>query len=189
MNIDMSSHTRDPLQQPQVGSSLVSQGKFFMEKGIHEVRGHIQDSPSAIRAGSFVGGLCVIVVATLNVLNVFTLTYDCITYLVNVYQLLFGLITLFLEGKKTWWCVTSVQTAIYREAHFLSLINGRALFYIFEGSLFVIQVQFMSVLVGTYMVVLGLVMMYQGGKRGFVTSADVDTLMEPLDTPENAEPV
>lgn len=174
------SNPRDSMQSA-VASSVVSQAKQSVEKGMNELRGHIQGSSSMIRAGSFIGGLCVVLVALLNVLNVFRLTYDCITYLINVYQLLFGVVTLFMEGKHEWWGVGRVQGAIYREAHFLSLISGRALFYIFEGSLFVIQMQFLSIVVGAYMAILGVLMLYQGGRRGFVMAADGDSLMEPLD--------
>jgi len=176
------SDTRGQMQSA-VADGVINQAKLRVESGFNELRGHIQGSSSMIRTGSFVGGLCVVLVALLNVINPLRIVYDSITYLVNCYQLLFGLVTLALEGKPSWFLFGRVQEAIYREAHCLSLLSGRALFYLFEGSLFVIQEGVISRAVGIYMALLGLVMLYQGGRGGFGTNAD-DSLTQPLDREE-----
>jgi len=157
-----------------LAGSVVDQVRITVDKGITEIRGHMQNTSSTVRAGSFLGGLGIVFVALLSLLNVFRIAYDGVDYLVNMYQLFFGLITIFLEGKREWPGVAKIQELIYREAHFLSLVNGRALFYLFEGSLFIIQMQVLQIVAGAYMAILGVLMLYQGGKKGFSSINDVD---------------
>lgn len=157
-----------------LAGSVVDQVRITVDKGITEIRGHMQNTSSTVRAGSFLGGLGVVFVALLSLLNVFRIAYDGVDYLVNMYQLFFGLITIFLEGKREWPGVARIQELIYREAHFLSLVNGRALFYLFEGSLFIIQMQLLQIIAGAYMATLGVLMLYQGGKKGFSSINDAD---------------
>jgi len=169
-----------------LAGSMVNQVRNTVDKGFSEIRGHMQNSSSSIRAGSFLGGLGIVFVAFLSLINVFRIAYDSVDYLVNIYQLFFGLITIFLEGKREWPGMTRIQDLIYREAHFLALVNGRALFYLFEGSLFIIQMELLQIIAGAYMAVLGLVMLYSGGRKGFSSINDADqTLTQNLASGEH----
>jgi len=158
-----------------LGSSMIKEVRGKLDRGLTEVRAHIQNSSSAIRAGSFLGGVSIVVVALLSVLNVFRMAYDSVSYLVNLYQLFFGLVTIFLEGKREWPGVARVQNIIYKEAHFLSVVNGRALFYLFLGSLFISQMQILQIIVGAYMAALGVLMLYSAGRKGFSTVNEMDS--------------
>ncbi|KAF4757675.1 hypothetical protein FOZ63_023495 [Perkinsus olseni] len=72
------------------------------------------------------------------------------------YQFLFGVITCILEAnpellrERVHW-----QEKIYEHAKFLTLLWGRGLFYLFQGSLALVQFTLLYAIVGVYMVVMG----------------------------------
>jgi len=156
-----------------INGSIISHVREKMHNGVNEVRAHIQSSSNAVRAGSFLGGVMTVVIAFFNMLNLLGIATDSIGYIVNMYLLFFGIITVFLEGKPEWMFFRKIQDIIYAEAHFLSVVNGRALFYLFEGSLFVAQMKILSILVGAYMGALGILMLYSAGRKGF-SSVEID---------------
>merc|ERR1719203_388327 len=61
------------------------------------------------------------------------------TYLVNAYQMLFGLITCILEAPEEWVSkndkLKNGQRIIHEYCKFLTTFGGRGLFYLFQGSL------------------------------------------------------
>merc|ERR1719277_2009459 len=108
------------------------------------------------------GGLVTFAFGVLGFIDIFDAVLDPLYYLVNAYQMLFGLATCIIEAPREWVRehakLQRAQAFIYDFAKFLTTFGGRGLFYLFQGSLALsltgISLQF---LLGCYMVFLGLI--------------------------------
>lgn len=118
-----------------VGLSSVAQGaKATLGRASEELRNFIEQNPSQVRATIFLIGACQFIYCALGTFNIFSLSFTPVEYMVNVYLCLFAVVTLVLEGKSEWPGVARVQEKVFFQAHFLSTIPGRAMFYVFQGT-------------------------------------------------------
>lgn len=114
--------------------SAVGTAKTVLDRGIVEVRNFVEQNPSQVRATVFLMALASAVYCGLGIFNIFALSFTPVEYMVNVYLMLFAIVTLMMEGKPEWPGVSKVQEKIFFQAHFLSTVGGRAGFYIFQGT-------------------------------------------------------
>merc|ERR1712129_76980 len=105
----------------------------------------------------FMGGAVTIVLGMAGLLNVFAAIIEPLTYVINAYQLVFGIVTCIIEAPQHWTHnnprgkLRRAQGFIYEFAKFLTLFGGRALFYLFQGSIAVtLPKAFLSLVLGFY---------------------------------------
>ncbi|KAF4714439.1 hypothetical protein FOZ62_005889 [Perkinsus olseni] len=140
----------------EMGRQTLLAASNAAQQGLVQVHHYIQQGPNGLRVLCFVGGLGVTLTGALGVLNIFSTILHPIDYLCNAYQFLFGVITCILEAnpellrERVHW-----QEKIYEHAKFLTLLWGRGLFYLFQGSLALVQFTLLYAIVGVYMVVMG----------------------------------
>jgi len=167
-------HIVQPLGQPE-GSP--NRGlSFGADSGLQGVAGEalkhlstlqdiIEQAPHRIKLMCFFGGLAVIVNGIFGVLNVFGAFTNIIFYIVNFYQVIFGVVTCISElhpgflgqGDHLPDLVDHFQRWLHEWAKGLTLIGGRGLFYIFQGSLVIVSSSALSLglIVGLYMLAIG----------------------------------
>lgn len=124
----------DSIQSTMVASA-VDQAKQTALRGVAEIRNFVEQNPSQVRATVFMMGACQLVYCGLGIINIFALTFTPVEFLVNLYLCLFAVVTLVLEGKAEWPGVQRVQEKLFYEVHMLSTVAGRAMFYVFQGTL------------------------------------------------------
>ena len=82
-------------------------------------------------------------------------SFSPLQMMIEVYCGIFGLLTIILEGRK--YSITHSFHAYIRDyAKFLTFTWGRGIFYCFSGSLMFSQVTMIDMLIGGYMIVVGL---------------------------------
>lgn len=108
----------------------------------------------------FVGGFMTFVFGAIGMVNIFGALFAPLYYLVNAFQMLFGLATCIIEAPGEWVHkspqLKKAQGFIYEFSKFLTTFGGRGLFYLFQGSL-AISLTGMSLqfLLGCYMFFVG----------------------------------
>jgi hypothetical protein len=145
--------------------------------GAREVVLYVRQGPTGVSVLCVIGGLATIISSFLGLINVLGLITP-ISYLVNFYTLMFGFMTVFLEAepermKGSIVLSRCIGVCGWGRAHvleyfkFTTSLTGRGLFYIFLGSFGVIQWTWISVIVGVWMMVCGvlLIMMRCGCEK------------------------
>lgn len=103
------------------------------------VREYIQRGPEGVGWLCFLGGLVTVVFGVAGLIDIFSLLFGPIVYLVNLYQMVFGLMTCIIEAPIQWVeknaRLTQAQAFVHKHAKFLTTFGGRGLFYLFQGSL------------------------------------------------------
>mmetsp|Transcript_44996 Transcript_44996/g.104090 ORF Transcript_44996/g.104090 Transcript_44996/m.104090 type:complete len:250 (-) Transcript_44996:137-886(-) len=101
-----------------------------------EVRTYVQENPNILRAVLFAVGLALLVCSGLGMLNVLNIVFDPFQYLFACYNAIFAGIVVVLEGKPDWYqSFGHVQSWIFGQAAFLASQAGRAIFYMFIGTI------------------------------------------------------
>ncbi|CAE8635112.1 unnamed protein product [Polarella glacialis] len=125
------------------------------------MREYIQRGPEGIGWLCFIGGLTTFAFGLLGFINIFDAVLEPLQYLVNIYQMAFGLTVCVIEAPPEWVDksekLKNAQRFISEFAKFLSTFGGRGLFYLFQGSLSASLTSLsLSWLLGMYMCGLGL---------------------------------
>jgi hypothetical protein len=111
-----------------------STAKMALDRSVDEIKNFIESNPSSVRVSVFGMALCTCVYTALKALWIFKAVFNPTEYLVNCYLCVFAATTLVLEGKPEWPFVAYLQEKTFYQAHFLSTVHGRALFYLFQGT-------------------------------------------------------
>jgi len=110
-------------------------GKTFAD----QMKNYIEQGREGIRVFCFVGGVAISLYSFMAVLNVFGILGSTLHYLVQVYQLLFGLMTCVLEADPAWLDkfdkLANAQAWVQEHMKVLTYLWGRGVFYLFQGSL------------------------------------------------------
>mmetsp|Transcript_57691 Transcript_57691/g.134970 ORF Transcript_57691/g.134970 Transcript_57691/m.134970 type:complete len:225 (+) Transcript_57691:71-745(+) len=155
--------------QPQIGGS--ESGKMINDvtgeaiKHLGTLHEMIEQAPHRIKLMCFFGGVAVVFNGIFGVLNVFGAFNNFIFYIVNFYQVVFGIVTCISElhpgflgqGDTMPDIVDFFQRELHLWAKGLTLLGGRGLFYIFQGSLVVVSSGMLSIglIIGLYMFFVG----------------------------------
>lgn len=125
------------------------------------VKDYVQRGPAGIGWLCFLGGSLTFVFGCLGLLDVFDVLLSPLGYLVNCYQMFFGLATCVIEAPLDWVnaspTLEKAQRFIHEYAKFLTTFGGRGLFYLFQGSLSLSQSLSLSSLLALYMFGLGII--------------------------------
>mmetsp|Transcript_61107 Transcript_61107/g.176088 ORF Transcript_61107/g.176088 Transcript_61107/m.176088 type:complete len:186 (-) Transcript_61107:216-773(-) len=139
----------------EVGGQAVGQ----LRESWDDVKKYIQRGPEGISWLCFMGGLATFLLGVLGFIDIFDAMLDPLYYLINAYQMLFGLCTCIIELPRDFenQKLQSAQKFVYKFGKFLTTIGGRGLFYLFQGSLALsltgVSLQF---LLGCFMLFVGL---------------------------------
>lgn len=127
------------------------------------VVGCIEQGPTGVRVLAFVGGIGSLCLSALHLINPGNIIM-LFSYAVAVYQAIFALTTMLFEVKPEWvekvtW-LGEYQDILVRECRFITLVGGRGLFYIFQGSLWIVFCQNLvaeiaELVVGLYLCLIG----------------------------------
>lgn len=100
-----------------------------------------QGSPT-VRILAFVGGVGCIVMSVLPCINPVELFMHPVMWVIHTYQLLFAFSTLIFEAKPEWvrWLkmIDNYKALLIENGKFLAKALGRGLFYIFQGTLWLV---------------------------------------------------
>lgn len=136
----------------------------------------IQQGPAGVRLLSFAGGLASSANAVMSLINPLGLVFGPVTYVLATYQLIFSLTTILFEAKPEWIQqvsgLSSYQDMLIDKAKFLSQTDGRGLFYIFQGTLwlcFASLTEVFDLVSGLWMVFVGALnlLIHFGGYSAF----------------------
>lgn len=130
---------------------------------MNDITNFIEQAPGRINAMCFGGGAAVVLVGLLTIINVFNAMSHTLYYVVNTYQVFFGVVTCLTELHPAFagrWHdqLQHWQAWMHEWAKGLTLLWGRGLFYIFQGLLCCVSC--FSWLVG---IALGMYMLAMGG--------------------------
>lgn len=133
----------------QVGARLFYQQRQCVQMG---------EGPTLLRLLCFLGGLVMLTSSIISVVNVFALLTAPSTYVLQMYQGFFGVITMIVEAKD-WDCFDQFKPWMTEWFRFLTVPAGKGAFYLFVGSLGVsLWVRnLLSFTVGLYMAFMGVV--------------------------------
>merc|ERR1719440_1970693 len=102
-------------------------------------------------------GAAIAIINLLNLYNILLDLFEPATFVLHVYQLCDGLMIVFLELDPDWnVLLTSYRGLVNEQAHFLTHLPGRGLFYLFQGSIAFVQSEAEEQLVGILTILLGL---------------------------------
>mmetsp|Transcript_49495 Transcript_49495/g.146192 ORF Transcript_49495/g.146192 Transcript_49495/m.146192 type:complete len:199 (-) Transcript_49495:79-675(-) len=103
---------------------------------VHE---YIQRGPEGMSWLCFMGGFVTAVFGFVGFIDIFDAMLSPLYYLVNLYQMMFGLTTCIIEAPVEWVEKSAKlkqgQRFIYDFMKFLTTFGGRGLFYLFQGTL------------------------------------------------------
>lgn len=130
---------QDPKMQ-MAGRSLVasaaSKGVAQATSGLVEVRRYVQESHISVRILSFSVALALLAFSILGVINVFNAAIYPYQYLSCFYNVVFAVVIIIADGKPEWFTrLWDVQTKLFSKAAFLASQSGRAVFYLYVGSI------------------------------------------------------
>eukprot|EP00614_Pseudopedinella_elastica_P027611 CAMPEP_0172615824 /NCGR_PEP_ID=MMETSP1068-20121228/62526_1 /TAXON_ID=35684 /ORGANISM="Pseudopedinella elastica, Strain CCMP716" /LENGTH=237 /DNA_ID=CAMNT_0013421085 /DNA_START=82 /DNA_END=795 /DNA_ORIENTATION=- len=128
--------------------------KMLESNGLTKMSSWVGEGPMTFRVAGLVGGLVMFLQSLFGFFDQF-LSLKPLAATLSVYTLFMGFVIVMLEGQ----CFPqSIKKVIRSQAKFLTLVNGRGIFYIFVGTLNMAQNDFARTCVGLYMAVIGVVM-------------------------------
>mmetsp|Transcript_58330 Transcript_58330/g.163430 ORF Transcript_58330/g.163430 Transcript_58330/m.163430 type:complete len:209 (+) Transcript_58330:92-718(+) len=121
-------------------ADTVQSGAAFVKREFVEVRTYIQESHCSLRILCFCNALALCVSSILGLINVFSAAFRPFQYVLAVYNLLFAVVIVVIDGKPGWFrrC-GDVQVKLYRAVPVLASQVGRALFYFYVGSINIVM--------------------------------------------------
>lgn len=144
----------------QVGASLLG----YAEDGAELVAKYVEQGPDGIRVLAFLGGLFSFLLSALTLVNPLELLTNPIEYVVCLYQAAFACTTMLMECDPDWTkkiqALQDYQHWLDDQAKFLLRVYGRGLFYLFQGSLWLLNAGLFSpicILCGLWMVGVGVI--------------------------------
>lgn len=139
-----------------LGGSMLKMGQniFYHQRQCVQMG----EGPTLLRFLCFLGGFAMVVSSVLSMLNVFSLITSPSTYVLQVYQGFFGVITMIVEAKD-WECLDQFKPWMIEWFRFLTVPAGKGAFYVFIGSLGIsLWVRnLLAFTVGLYMASLGFI--------------------------------
>lgn len=134
---------------------------------------HDEEAPWRVNIIGLVAGVLVILNGFFELINVYNAMGEPIAYLVNFYQVFFGIVTVILELKPEYAggvhaALKNIQDFIHEWALGLQLYWGKAAFYILQGLLTLLSSGFFSFgsAVGAFMTLVGVVNLQLFWKHG-----------------------
>ncbi|CDJ64887.1 Chromosome III, complete sequence, related [Eimeria necatrix] len=129
------------------GSKVLQQATEFLGEG-----------PKPLRFLCFIGGLMTVVTSGLACINIFSILVEPSNYILQVYLVLFGLLTMAVEAKDIP-PLERMRPFFFSWFRFLTVPGGKGCFYIFYGSLSLSlwRSSFFLALVGIYTASMGIV--------------------------------
>lgn len=116
--------------------SAAEQSMGLLRKGAGKIRVYIERNHYSVHALSLIGGLALVVLSTVGLLNVAATLTGPLSYILHLYQVGFGIIICVIDGPGE--KVPRAQAFVVQYAPFLHNNLGRSLFYLFlaclEGS-------------------------------------------------------
>merc|ERR1711972_181963 len=124
----------------------------YAAKAGDKLLNQIEQGPAGVRVLAFLGSLASAINAVMSLINVFSVFGHLILYMVSLYQFIFSLTTIIFEAppetvqKIQQTCpflkVDTYQAMLLENAKFMSLVGGRGMFYIFQGTLWLALASF-----------------------------------------------
>jgi len=133
----------------------VDQGKKFLEsEHLLVMKTWSGDGPMTFRVLALVGGGIMLVLGFLGALSSLLNPLNCIF---SLYFMIFGTVTIMLEAKDMKQ-LDKFRALVFKEAKFLTFLNGRGGYYVFVGTMLMAQSNFLETVLGLYMVICGGIM-------------------------------
>eukprot|EP00811_Abedinium_folium_P003341 NODE_13071_length_1187_cov_3.473585.p2 GENE.NODE_13071_length_1187_cov_3.473585~~NODE_13071_length_1187_cov_3.473585.p2 ORF type:complete len:307 (+),score=99.67 NODE_13071_length_1187_cov_3.473585:118-921(+) len=106
---------------------------------------HLEQGPAGVRVLACLGGLAACGLAGFNLVNVFGILTHTLSYISNIYQVIFSLSVIIFEAPDEWVekasekapFILSYHDTLEDNAKFLTQVGGRGLMYIFLGTLWI----------------------------------------------------
>lgn len=123
----------------------------------------IEQGPDGLRVIAFIGSIGSFVWATWTVINIFGVLQPD-HYLLSIYQAIFSATTMLFEAKPEWVMrvqfISRYQDMLIEKANFLAEVLGRGMFYIFQGTLWLVitnasLTNFLQLCIGWYLFIVG----------------------------------
>mmetsp|Transcript_3477 Transcript_3477/g.6113 ORF Transcript_3477/g.6113 Transcript_3477/m.6113 type:complete len:197 (-) Transcript_3477:61-651(-) len=103
--------------------------------GVYEITVYIKENPTSVKIMCFMVGLLLIIFSIIGLVNPF-LALMPKQYLCNVYNVFFGVIICICDGKEAWMQKCGdIQAKLFQKAFILASPTGRAIFYIYVGTI------------------------------------------------------
>jgi len=132
----------------------------------------IEQGPAGVRLLAFGGGFASCVNSGLSIINPLGALLATVSYLISAYQLLFSLTTMLFEAKPEWIqkvpSLDRYQDMLIEKCKFMTESQGRGLFYVFQGTLWLSLGSFkklFNLAIGLWMVFVGIlhILIHYGG--------------------------
>jgi len=147
-------HDSDPIEKTSTRELL---------RHVTAFKRYVEETPATLKVMCFIGGIAVVVNGIFGVLDLFSVFDKPVYYVVNAYQVFFGIVTCVTELDEDW-CGGNVHSWLHQRQKWmhewalgLTMLWGRGLFYVFQGVLALVSSSLLSVgvVIGLYMVVSG----------------------------------
>jgi len=139
-------------------------------KHLTTFKNYIEETPTMLKIMCFGGGLAMVLNGFWGLFNLDQAFDHPVYYLVNGYQVFFGVVTCVTELDEDW-CTPQVHRWLHERQKWmhdwalaLTLLWGRALFYVFQGTLACVSAKSLfsvGLVVGLWMVLCGLLCLNQ----------------------------
>jgi len=121
------------LQMAQHGAE---RGAALAKTAAYAVHQHIQVSGWTVKGVALVVALVMLLTTIMGLINVFGAVFHPFEYLQSVYNFLFAVVIVVMEGKPEWFQSRGdLQRKLFAQAAFLASRTGRAIFYFYVGSI------------------------------------------------------
>ena len=135
--------------------------------GVYEVTVYIQENPASIKTMCFCIGLLLMIFSIITLFNPFAVLFMPRHYLANVYNIIFGIIICICDGKESWMqSCGDVQAKLFQKAFILANPTGRAMFYIYVGTMTMLLVpgdglwMIIYIILGSTLCIMALLMLF-----------------------------
>mmetsp|Transcript_6757 Transcript_6757/g.13173 ORF Transcript_6757/g.13173 Transcript_6757/m.13173 type:complete len:257 (-) Transcript_6757:793-1563(-) len=147
---------------PKSNKDRAAEAAGYVKSKGNEIIEMAEAGPLPLRVLAFLGGIAMIAASIIDAVRGMW-HLDVIHVMVSVYVCLFGALICVLEGAQFLPSrVTSVQGSLYNNARFLRFSWGRGLLFFFAGSLQFSHWSMLNCIVGTLMMLLGIVSILTG---------------------------
>ena len=135
--------------------------------GAYEITVYIQENPTSLKTLCFIIGLLLVIFSIVTLINPFAVLFMPRHYLANVYNIFFGVVICICDGKESWMrSCGDVQAKLFQKAFILANPTGRAMFYIYVGTMTMLLVpgdglwMIIYIILGSALCLLALIMLF-----------------------------
>eukprot|EP00928_Gymnodinium_smaydae_P082595 TRINITY_DN65913_c0_g1_i1.p1 TRINITY_DN65913_c0_g1~~TRINITY_DN65913_c0_g1_i1.p1 ORF type:complete len:210 (+),score=42.93 TRINITY_DN65913_c0_g1_i1:81-710(+) len=132
----------------KLAQSAADSAMRLLKMGAGEINVYVETNHYSVRMLSFCGGLFLAFVSFLGLLNIFAPLFGLLSYMLQFYQLCFGLIVCIIDGPLD--KIPRAQAMIVQHAPILHTNLGRTVFYMFIACSEGTQSSWVHGLVGWY---------------------------------------